>query len=96
MAFFVFQPNICMTMFEILSCKYFEPQPDQSFMRKDLRIQCYTKDYYLWMFFMVLPSTLLYGIICPFFQWNYTKDNRNNIEKIGLFYYQFHKKKIYW
>lgn len=96
MAFFVFQPNICITLFDILSCKSFEPEPNKSFIRKDLRIECYTKDYYLWIFFMALPSLLLYGIFYPFFQWKYTKENRNNCKKIGFLFFQFEKKKIYW
>ena len=68
MSYFVLQPQIFIKLFEILNCEEykFDNFETKSFLRNYEGIECFTSYYNVWIFFIIIPSFLIYGIIAPF------------------------------
>ena len=66
-SYFVLQQQIFLKLFEILNCEEykFDNFDIKSFLRNYEGIQCYTSYHNGWIFFIIIPFFLIYGILAP-------------------------------
>ena len=60
---FLMQPSILQSLFDILNCA--NVTNDSYYIFSEMRIACYTKEYNLWIYCLVIPSFLVYVVIIP-------------------------------
>lgn len=97
---FLLQTTILQSLFNLLKCN--KISDNNYFISDELLIPCYTKEYNKWIYYLVLPSLIVFVIIIPSFFlikiWH-GKKNLNNEEfnkKIGFLIHGFKKSTYYW
>ena len=100
---FLFQPAILNALFEIVKCKDLYPDPGKSFIFNYMSEECYTENYFKWVFLMVIPGLLFYAILFPLFFNCYIKigsiEGKDPIDFLKLNYILkqgFRKDKCHW
>ena len=58
----VMHPLICKGAFSLISCRYIA---GRAFLERDMDIACSSKEYYVWIWSLAIPSLLLFGVGIP-------------------------------
>ena len=102
---FVFQQKIFMKLFEMINCEnfIFDDQLSEFYLRNYLHIKCYTQDHYFWVYYIIVPSLVFYGIHLPISIWIFTyynqsrfRDRNINIKYNFLMRQEFKLKNTNW
>ena len=98
---FLLQPMIIQSLLNILKCKNL--YGDFYFLADDLKILCYTEEHRSWIYFLVIPSLLIYALIFPILfmfkvYWGIKKfENEYEFkERVGFLIHGFQKRIFYW
>lgn len=62
---FLYQPCIISSLFSILECVSFYPQPGGYYIKRYLNEKCFTNSHLAWVFILVLPALLVYLLLIP-------------------------------
>lgn len=63
---FLLSPTIFTSLFDLLNCKEYDMgNYIKNFMYNYPENECYTNSYYNWIFFLVVPSLVIYALILP-------------------------------
>ena len=100
-SYFVFQQEIFTKLSEMINCEnfQFDETYSENYLRNYLGIKCYTSQHYLWIFFIIFPSFVFYGMLIPLIiqiftslkKWSLYK--RTNIIKYDFLMRQYFKTK---
>ena len=83
-AFFTLNQNIFSKLFELINCQSFtfDESSSESFLKNYLGIQCYDHFHFIWIFAIIIPFFIFYGLIVPAstIYFSYYKRNELKIE----------------
>ena len=66
-AFFIMNQAIFSKLFELITCSSFQFDEDLKgeYLSNYLGIECYDNFHYLWIYLLIIPSFIFYGMIVP-------------------------------
>lgn len=82
LSYFKLQQNILSKLFELVNCKHFIfSETESSYnLANFVGIQCYSTEFYFYIFFLILPSLILYALIVPLSTILFSWLNRNDFK----------------
>lgn len=60
-----FQPNIVKSLFQLLNCQGFYPDPGHSYLSINMNIECYTHSYNKWITLLIVPGAFIFCLFLP-------------------------------
>jgi hypothetical protein len=67
LAFFIFNETIFSRLIDVTACKSFEFDDNytKSYLRNYLGIECFDDHHYFWIYFIIIPFFIFYGVLIP-------------------------------
>lgn len=66
-SYFILQEGIFSKLFAIVNCDsfQFDKSYEKKYLNNNLGIECFDDNHYIWIFSLVIPSFIFYGLIVP-------------------------------
>ena len=66
-AFFIMNQSIFSKLFELITCSsfQFDELSTENYLKNYLGIECYDNFHYLWIYLIIIPFLIFYGMIVP-------------------------------
>ena len=102
---FTFQPNAIKAVIELLNCINLNPDSTEGnyyYIYTDMRVKCYTDDHLKWVWGLVTPTIIFFGVLYPILSLIFlikaikTKIFEELFKKIGFQIQTFGADKHYW
>ena len=96
---YTFQPNIVRSLFNVYNCQQID---NNYFIQNEMKIECYTEQYNKWLFYFIIPCSLLFCLILPGWSIFYLLRMINSDQKekalknYGFLLQSFGYAKFYW
>lgn len=98
------QGNIFTSLFEILKCNEFHSDDNKKYyyIQSSLSTLCYDDNYNKWIFFLIIPSMVFYGVFLPSLAYIYMFFNKNSLYNnnvmmyVGFIVNGYKKEKNFW
>ena len=81
-AFFIMNQNIFSKLFELITCSsfQFDKLSRGKYLKNYLGIECYDNFHYLWIYLIIIPCFIFYGVIVPISTIIFAYKNRDELK----------------